>query len=180
MEVKLNSLEDLDLLRDLIVSSVGVVKEAITRHQDPPFTLDAIEQHPIHSREEKEVSYALKTISSATKMLRALCDPHTYINDIMYGFHDEAALLVACEANIANHLDDGSMSASELAALTNLNGDVLGRFLRALCNLHIFREVEANCFANNALSVRFKSEIHRAIVGHSYVISFYNSIWSTQ
>lgn len=166
MDAKSNSLRDLELLRDLIVSSVDVVKATITQHQDPPLTLDSIEEHPIHKREDRGTAYALKTIASAGQMLRALCDPNTFLNDFTYGYHDQTSLLIACQANIPDHLADGPRYVSELALLTKLNGEVLARFLRNLCNSHIFREVEENRFANNALSVRYKSDTWKAIVGH--------------
>lgn len=166
MDPKSKPVRELELLRDLVVSSIDVVKATITEHQDPPLTLDAIEEHPIYQREDRDVSYALKTIGSAGQMLRALCEPHIYLNDFTYGYHDQTSLLVACQANIPNHLEKGPLSINELAKLTKLNGGVLARFLRNLCNSHIFREIEANKFANNSLSVRYKSETWKAIVGH--------------
>ncbi|KAJ5407630.1 hypothetical protein N7509_001513 [Penicillium cosmopolitanum] len=166
MDSNSNPVRELELLRDLIVSSVDIVKATITEHQDPQLTLDAIEEHPIFQRENQAVSYALKTIGSAGQMLRALCDPHIYLNDFTYGYHDQTSLLVACQADIPSHLENGPLEIGELANLTNLNGGVLARFLRNLCNSHIFREIEANKFANNSLSVRYKSETWKAIVGH--------------
>lgn len=166
MEGKSNSVRELELLRDLIVSSVDVIKQTATKYQDPPLTLNSEEEHPIHRRNDYDASYALKTIASAAQMLRALCDPNAYLSDFTYGFHDQTSLLVACQADVPNHLADGPLNISELEALTKLNGAVLARFLRNLCNSHIFREVEANKFANNSLSVRYKSDTWKAIIGH--------------
>lgn len=50
-----------------------------------------------------------------------------------------------------------------------MNADKLGRYLRNLCNLHIFREVRPGVFVNNSLSAVFCDEKKRALVGHWYV-----------
>lgn len=168
MAIDTNPVHELELLRDLIISSVDRVKKTVTESNDPPLTLHTLEEHPIYKREDPDVTYALKTISSAGQMLRALSDPNTYMNDFTYGYHDQTALLVACQADIPNKLGDGPRHVDELGAAAGINPDRLGRFLRNLCNSHIFEEVSPNRFANNALSVRYKSEAWRAIVGHWY------------
>lgn len=86
-------------------------------------------------------------------------------------YHDETALLVACQANIPGLLGDKERHVDELAGETGLHPDRLARFLRNLCNSLIFQEVAPNRFANNALSARFISESKRAIVGHWYVFA---------
>lgn len=170
MSAESNPVRELEMLRDLVVSSIDVVKGAVLEHQDPPLTLHAVDEHPIHRRDERNVLYALKSIASAGQMLRALCGPNTYLNDFTYGCHDQTSLLVACQADIPNYLVEGPCHIDELAAKTGLNAGVLARFLRNLCNSHIFQEVAPNTFANNALSVRYRSEALRAIVGHWYVL----------
>ncbi|OJI99541.1 hypothetical protein ASPVEDRAFT_148607 [Aspergillus versicolor CBS 583.65] len=166
MSAEPNPVRELEMLRDLVVSSIDVVKGAVLEHQDPPLTLHAVDEHPIHRRDEKDVLYALKSVASAGQMLRALCGPNTYLNDFTYGCHDQTSLLVACQADIPNLLGEGPCHIDELAAKAGLNAGVLARFLRNLCNSHIFEEVAPNTFANNALSVRYRSEALRAIVGH--------------
>jgi hypothetical protein len=79
------SVQTLESLRDLINKSLDAVEQSIIDHDDPALTLDSCESHPIHSRLGADLEVALKTISSATNMLRALCDPNTYLNDTIYG-----------------------------------------------------------------------------------------------
>lgn len=81
-------------------------------------------------------------------------------------YHDETALFVACQADIANHLGKEEHSIQTLAQKTGLNEEKLARYLRNLCNKQIFRETADNRFANNLLSVTFQSEAKRALVGH--------------
>ncbi|CAI7663181.1 unnamed protein product [Penicillium pancosmium] len=160
------SVQSLESLRDLINKSLDAVEQSIIDHDDPALTLDSCESHPIHSRLGADLEVSLKTISSATNMLRALCDPNTYLNDTIYGYHDETALFVACQADIANHLGKDEHSIQILAQKTGLNEEKLARYLRNLCNKQIFRETADNRFANNLLSVTFQSEGKRALVGH--------------
>lgn len=87
-------------------------------------------------------------------------------------YHDETALLVACQADIPNLLGDGERHVDELAAKSGLNADRLARYLRNLCNSLIFQETAPNRFANNALSATFKSEGKKALVGHWYVFIY--------
>lgn len=82
---KTNPVEILETLKDLISSSIETVKQNALQHEDPALSLDAQEQHPIHNRGDPDAVKALKCISSAAQMLRALCDPTTFLNDIMYG-----------------------------------------------------------------------------------------------
>ncbi|KAE8153686.1 S-adenosyl-L-methionine-dependent methyltransferase [Aspergillus avenaceus] len=156
----------LDQLKELICISVETIKKSIHDHDDPPLSIEARQHHPIHNRLDEELELALKNVSSAAQMLRAICDPNTYLNDTMYGYHDETALLVACQADIANLLGDAELTSQELAEKTGINADRLSRYLRNLCNGLIFRETSDNRFANNLLSITFQSEAKRALVGH--------------
>ena len=78
---------------------------------------------------------------------------------------------MTCQADIANHLANGEATSDELAARTGIDGDKLARYLRNLCNSLIYQETAPNTFANNALSVTFRSEAKKALVGHWFVSS---------
>jgi hypothetical protein len=80
-----NSVHTLESLRSLINESLNTVEKSILDHNDPELSLDSCESHPVHSRLQADLEVALKTISSATNMLRSLCDPNTYLNDTIYG-----------------------------------------------------------------------------------------------
>ena len=72
---------------------------------------------------------------------------------------------MVCQASIANTLADQTLNSSEIAKTTGIEADKLSRHIRALCNMHIFREVEPDVYANNELSLLFQSESRRALVG---------------
>ncbi|KAM3518757.1 hypothetical protein MY4038_010005 [Beauveria bassiana] len=98
-------------------------------------------------------------------MLRALCDPEAWLHDIMFNFHDHTALFVACKADISNLLSDGALDAHTIADKTELGADMISRHLRALCNIHIFREMKPDVFENNELSILLQAESKKALVG---------------
>lgn len=85
MATQNNTVHQLEALQRLIVSSIDIVKENVIQNNDPPLILQALEEHPIHRRNDPALARALKTTSSAAEMLKALCDPNTFINDITYG-----------------------------------------------------------------------------------------------
>lgn len=77
--------QELEQLQNLINSAIEVVKKNVIENSDPPLSLKNVEPHPIYSRNDPHLAQALKTISSSAHMLRALCDPNTFLNDITYG-----------------------------------------------------------------------------------------------
>ena len=44
-----------------------------------------LEEHPIHRRNDPRIARAMKNVSSAAEMLKALLDPNMFLNDIIYG-----------------------------------------------------------------------------------------------
>lgn len=58
------------------------------------------------------------------------------------------------------------MHVEEIAKRSGIESDKLARFLRNLCNSHVFREVSADVFANTSLSVLVREEGKRAHVAH--------------
>jgi len=66
---------------------------------------------------------------------------------LINGFQITQAIHVAATLRIADHLNDGARSASELAALTKSHPDTLYRLLRALAAVGVFREDEGRKFA---------------------------------
>lgn len=74
-------------------------------------------------------------------------------------------MLVACQADVPNLLKDGALDAEAIAAKTGIDADKMSRHLRALANVHVFREVAPDVYENNELSVLFQSESRKAFVG---------------
>lgn len=75
----------LEQLRDLIDASIVTLQKNQEELRETSVSLDAPELHPIHQSTNADVRKALKTISSSSQMLRALTDPHTFLNDIFMG-----------------------------------------------------------------------------------------------
>lgn len=76
-----NSLEE---LRGIINASIDEVHEYLARHNYPPLNLTVPERHPIRDRYDESAIRALKCISNAGVMLRALCDPDAFMHDVMF------------------------------------------------------------------------------------------------
>jgi hypothetical protein len=161
-----NLVASLEQLRDLISSSIDVLKQNEHELHGLPIQLITTTSHPVYQSTNGQVRRALKTISSSAQMLRASTDPSNFINDIQMGFHDGTSLLVCVEADIANILGDTEMHVTDIAAIAGLEADKVARYLRNLANNHIFRETSANIFANNMLSSMLRDTAKRAHVAH--------------
>jgi len=59
-------------LNALIFNAVAAVEENLLSHQDPILSLDSLESHPIHDRDDVELSKRLKSNSAAAQMVRGL------------------------------------------------------------------------------------------------------------
>ena len=105
-------------------------------------------------------------------------------------FEECAALQVALDAKIADHLEDHAdgLHVREIGKRSGLDSDKLGRVLRLLATKHVFREgkninnsvsfsisltfvftwiVKPNVFANNRLSVKLlSSDTNSDFVSH--------------
>lgn len=82
----------------------------------------------------------------------------------MFQLNDQTALEIVCRADVANVLGEHPLHVKKIAEKTGINADKLSRYLRALCNIHIFEEIEPQVFKNNELSALLKSEHKRAMV----------------
>ena len=178
--------QHLEQLRSIINSSIDIVQQDLACHGDPPLDLAAQGRHPQRDRHEPKVNRALKSLSSAGAMLRALCDPEGLMHDIMFNVrtlspsmvqavadrsglvgqvHDLTALFVITQANIVNKVGKCPRHLTQLAQETDIDRNKLSSCMQALCNLHIFQEVAPDTYANNELSLLFQSESRRALVG---------------
>ncbi|OAA59250.1 Cytochrome P450 [Akanthomyces lecanii RCEF 1005] len=163
--IQANAEDSLEGLRHLINASINTIQSDLKAHNDPPLYIASSSRHPLRERHDERVSRALKCVSSAGIMLRALCDPEAWMHDIMFNFADLTALYVACQADIATLIGEEPLDASAIAKKTGIDADKMSRHLRALCNIHIFREVAPDVFQNNELSLLLQSESKRALVG---------------
>ena len=84
----------LEQLRDLINASIAVLQNNEKDLRETPLSLSILELHPVHQSTSHEVRKALKTISSSSQMLRALTDPHTFLNDVYMGVRKDSLLAI--------------------------------------------------------------------------------------
>lgn len=80
--------DSLESLRKLINNAVDVVHEHMISNNDPPLDIASSKRHPLRDRYGQDVARALKCLSSAGIMLRALCDPEAWLHDIMFNVRD--------------------------------------------------------------------------------------------
>lgn len=74
----------LEDLRRLINTSIDSVLEDLACQNDPPLDINSQQRHPIRDRYDEKTSRALKCLSSAGVLLRALCDPEAHMHDVMF------------------------------------------------------------------------------------------------
>ena len=67
---------------------------------------------------------------------------------------------------MANVIGNTEMHIDEIADKTGIESDRLARFIRNLCNNHVFREISPNVFANTSLSQLVREEGKRAHIAH--------------
>ncbi|KAF5389003.1 hypothetical protein D9757_005107 [Collybiopsis confluens] len=99
----------------------------------------------------------------------AVASPGHVMTNKSYGYYEPSALLVACNAKVADILLDkpDGMHISEIAKASRLDQGKLGRIIRMLVTKHCFREVKPDVFANNRLSVKLLStDPVSGLVGH--------------
>lgn len=105
------SMSPLEMLRSIINSSIDIVQEDLASHGDPPLDLTTPGRHPQRDRYNTKVNRALKCISSAGTMLKALCDPEGLMHDIMFNVRDRGvATLRLTEAGANIHVGLGTNS----------------------------------------------------------------------
>lgn len=73
-------------------------------------------------------------------------NPRMTLLDLINGFQVTQAIRVASTLRIADHLNEGTRSADELAVLTKTHPDSLYRLLRALAAVGVFREDDGRKF----------------------------------
>jgi hypothetical protein len=83
-------MDSLESLRSLINSSIDIVQKDLRDHDDPPLELMTPVRHPQRDRYNAKVNRALKCISSASFMLKALCDPEGLMHDIMFNVRNRS------------------------------------------------------------------------------------------
>lgn len=75
------------------------------------------------------------------------------------GFRISAALAVAAELGLSDHLSAGPRSVADLARAVNADEGTLRRLLRALANVGVYAEQPADTFANTPVGEGLRSDV---------------------
>ncbi|KAF7375742.1 3-O-methyltransferase 2 [Mycena sanguinolenta] len=172
MALKSSGLSDIVALADLISSSVKDVVAEYTAAQVTMPSLVSTRAGAFDMRESMPANLvkAVRTIEAACAQLSyTVASPEHVICQRSFAIHEQVSLLVATDANIADHLRDKpeGLHVDELSRSTGIDSHKLGRVLRLLATKHCFTEVKPDVFANNRLSVKLLStDPVSSVVGH--------------
>lgn len=157
----------LQVLSDLIAQNVKVIHDEQrvrgieTLHLDEPYphSTDNPEVIQLPSIQEKK---ARDQILSAVSELGAIVDhPISRLAKLSSAYLDVSVLHFAAENGIPEviekfEMEQGGLSASEIAKHIKSDPARTTRLLRYLTAIHVFRETQEGNFANNRYSVHFK------------------------
>lgn len=156
----------LSALVALIADATKIVEAHYKKVEVMPYvpSLDNPDAHPLDTviADDKELCTAIQTVEGACSQLCAtIARPnHTLLNRFMGGY-ELACLRAVMEFKIADILQESPSSSglhiSDIGKKAGIEEGKLGRVLRLLASKHIFREVSANVFANNRLSMQLLS-----------------------
>ncbi|EPT04774.1 hypothetical protein FOMPIDRAFT_1027546 [Fomitopsis schrenkii] len=149
LDERINHLRD--LVRLINDASEVVIHEWQAEAKDPNPPADA-------SLLPSQVLYdARRTLLGACGMASDLvAEPQQRLMEVSIGYYSSRALHVAAEGRVADIIaeaDTGEgVHVSEIASKTGVEHRKLARILRALCSIHIFKEVKELHFANTQTS----------------------------
>jgi hypothetical protein len=151
----------------------SAAQEAIAEYEraggDVP-SIDSTEPHPLdndNAIDNITLKSAIRTLEGACAQLCTTLAPpsHTAIN--LVNVYDYACAHVALRENITDILVGypKGIHVNELSKIVNIDGKKLARLLRLLATRGCYNEVETDTFANNRLSLTFRSEnpVHHII-----------------
>ena len=104
-----------------------------------------------------------RTLHEAQRTILAICgtltelisEPPSRIIEVACQYWESRALYIAAERRIPDLLaaaGGNGISALELGKATGIEHHKISRLLRCLCSIHMFREIAADVYANNAIS----------------------------
>ncbi|KAJ3497719.1 hypothetical protein NLG97_g1692 [Lecanicillium saksenae] len=117
-----------------------------------------------HPLPEKELFDHQRTLLAAAGTLTELVsEPQDRLLEVSSQYFEARALHIAADARISNILAKYGHRGLHIAALARevgIESRKLSRLLRCLCSIHIFREVDVDVFANNAISASLVDDEH--------------------
>ncbi|KAA1465903.1 S-adenosyl-L-methionine-dependent methyltransferase [Dentipellis sp. KUC8613] len=148
---------DLRALLSLINKSA---EEAIAAYDKTGYDIPSLDAPSDYPADSIELKKAMRLLDGACTQLCSTLAPPTYtIFTRAMSALELASLRVAVEAKVADILEahPEGLHVNEIGAKTNIDGGKLARTLRCLSARHVFREVSADTFANNRLSLYIRS-----------------------
>jgi hypothetical protein len=96
--------------------------------------------------------------------------PAAQMMQMAMGFIVSQAISVAAKLYLADHLNKGAKTLSELAEITDTHEPSLYRLLRALTSVGVFRRDADGRYANSPLSEVLRSDVPESIRGAAHMI----------
>ncbi|KAF8994602.1 hypothetical protein BDQ17DRAFT_1430978 [Cyathus striatus] len=141
------------VVADTVASLDKVCKETNVSFPtlDEPFTpqSEALRANPIIADAANQIAAAAMQL-----VMNVLPAPHSAFT-IISGHFKGAALRVCLEANVTEILREAGprgMHVNDIAARSGINSVKLGRLLRYLATLHVYKELTPDVFTNNRIS----------------------------
>ncbi|KAF4229636.1 hypothetical protein CNMCM6457_006269 [Aspergillus fumigatiaffinis] len=104
----------------------------------------------------RELFEAQRTLVATTgKLVELISDPSSRLLEVSSQYNESRCLHIAAVLRIPDLLaenGDEGMSMERIAEKVGIETRKLGRIMRCLCSIHIFRETEDGVFANNVIS----------------------------
>ncbi|KAF8908726.1 O-methyltransferase-domain-containing protein [Mucidula mucida] len=144
-------------LSDIISSLTPKLVDFCGDHNLAVPTLDNASHAESISTNPESAVMAMTIASAAYQLYTLLMPPREIVFQIACAHSKTAALRACIQFNVAEHLREAGpegLSASELGIRCEVDGDKLARCIRTLCNVHVFKEISPNVFAQNALSAQ--------------------------
>jgi len=148
------SSNDLGAILDIIKTNVSSIEQTYAKHQ---IALPSLNEpfNPL-AFDESELTDATDLVVAAATQLIAILRPPVMSLVAAVGSQHISTAIGAVEAmnvpEILHSAGSKGLHVTEIAKDANTDVGKLGRILRLLATVHIFREVTPNVFANNRLS----------------------------
>jgi hypothetical protein len=85
-------------------------------------------------------------------------EPDEVLEELLFGFLGTQLLYVVATLGIADLIDGAPRAVEDLAARTDVDPDVLYRYLRALASFGVFAEVDGRAFAQTPTSLLLRQD----------------------
>ncbi|KAI9688867.1 MAG: hypothetical protein M1822_001224 [Bathelium mastoideum] len=140
-------------------------------------TLNGAKEEEFEVLPAKPLFNAQRTLLSAAGLLTELAsEPSNRLLEVGSQYFEARCLHIAAEKRIADIVSDRheGVPVLEIADIAGADARKLSRILRCLCSIHIFKEVQPDCFANNDVSAAL---VHNEPL-RAYIVMFGLDLYS--